>query len=117
VPTPASLPSDFPVYPGARLVFRSPESEFELDLLWESLDSVDQVRAFYAGRLTQGDWTIFDQEFDNGVYYVYFARKSDGGYGGAVTAGINAPGNLPADIPFLKRGITVIGIQGLGKHT
>src|SRR5258708_29672917 len=67
VPTPPAFPADVPVYPCARL---TAGAAFSADgvttwcMEWETLDSVDKVKAFYTNKLAQGDWTI---QFNGGV--------------------------------------------------
>src|SRR5258708_3180405 len=61
VPTPAAWPADVPVYPGARLTAGAAFSANGVTtwgMEWETLDAVDKVKAFYTGKLAQGDWSI-----------------------------------------------------------
>src|SRR5260370_24930971 len=67
VPTPPAFPADVPVYPGARLTAGaafSADGVTTWGMEWETLDSVDKVKAFYTNKLAQGDWTI---EFNGGA--------------------------------------------------
>src|SRR5258708_31602483 len=61
VPTPPAFPADVPVYPGARLTAGAAFSANGVTtwgMEWETLDSVDKVKAFYTNKLAQGDCTI-----------------------------------------------------------
>src|SRR5260370_4124486 len=67
VPTPPAFPADVPVYPGARLTAGAAFSANGVTtwgMEWETLDSVDKVKAFYTNKLAQGDWPI---QFNGGA--------------------------------------------------
>ena len=77
---PSGFPPDVPVYPGSRL---TAEAQFASSgqttwgLEWETLDGVDKVKAFFAGKLASADWTISSSATANGVYSATFTRKSN----------------------------------------
>jgi hypothetical protein len=89
VPMPSGFPGDAPVYPGARLTagaMFSSSGRTTWGMEWETLDSVDKVRAFYTNKFNQGDWTTSFSGSSNGSYSAIFARKSDSKVGGLVGA-------------------------------
>lgn len=80
VSMPSGFPSDFPIYPGARLTAANQvtvNGQASWGMQWETQDSVDQVRSFYASRLNGGDWTITYNGSTNGAFSAIFARKSN----------------------------------------
>ena len=59
--TPAGFPSDFPVYPGARLTVAgmfTPDGLTTWGMEWQSLDGPSKVQAFYIARLRARDWIV-----------------------------------------------------------
>ena len=80
VPLPSGFPGDVPVYTKARLTagaaFRS-GGQVSWGMEWQTLDTVDQVRAFYAQRLSQGDWNIAFATAPSGTFTATFTRKSN----------------------------------------
>jgi hypothetical protein len=81
VPTPPGFPSDIPVYTGARLTagasFTS-SGQVTWGMEWETLDSIDKVRQFYAKQLSQGDWSVnFSGATSSGTFSAVFQRKSN----------------------------------------
>ena len=80
VPMPAGFPGDIPVYTKARLTagaaFRS-DGQVSWGMEWQTLDGVDLVRAFYAQRLSQGDWSITFGTAPSGTFTATFTRKSN----------------------------------------
>ena len=80
VPVPSGFPGDVPVYAKARLTagaaFRS-GGQVSWGMEWQTLDSVDQVRAFYSERLNQGDWSITFGTAPSGTFAATFGRKSN----------------------------------------
>jgi hypothetical protein len=80
VPVPAGFPKDMPVYANARLTagatFKS-SGQVSWGMEWETLDAVDKVRAFYAEKLNQGDWSITITTSAPGSFSATFTRKSD----------------------------------------
>ena len=77
---PPGFPSDIPVYPGARLTagasFTS-SGQVTWGMEWETLDSIDKVRAFYAQQLARADWTINFSGTASGAFSAVFQRKSN----------------------------------------
>jgi len=89
VPTPAAFPADVPVYAGARLTAGAAFSANGLTtwgMEWETLDSVDKVKAFYTNKLSQGDWTIQFSGAANGTFSATFSRKSNSKFAGILGA-------------------------------
>jgi hypothetical protein len=89
VPTPAAFPADVPVYPGARLTAGAAFSANGVTtwgMEWETLDSVDKVKAFYTSKLGQGDWTIQFSGAANGMFSATFSRKSNSKFAGILGA-------------------------------
>lgn len=87
-PMPANFPSDFPIYPKARLTagatFAS-SGQITWGMEWESLDSLSAIESFYQRQLSKGDWTI--QIIDNAPdhWTAAVGRKSDSSIQGALT--------------------------------
>jgi hypothetical protein len=89
VPTPAAFPADVPVYPGARLTAGAAFSANGVTtwgMEWETLDSVDKVKAFYTSKLSQGDWTVQFTGSANGQFSATFSRKSNSKFAGILGA-------------------------------
>jgi hypothetical protein len=89
VPTPGAFPADVPVYPGARLTAGAAFSANGVTtwgLEWETLDSVDKVKAFYTSKLGQGDWTIQLSGGASGTFSATFSRKSNSKSAGIIGA-------------------------------
>ena len=80
VPMPTGFPGDVPVYTKARLTagaaFRS-DGQVSWGMEWQTLDAVEQVRVFYAQRLSQGDWSITFGTAPSGTFTATFTRKSN----------------------------------------
>ena len=80
VAMPNGFPSDFPVYPGARLTHASQvtaNGQTTWGMEWETLDNLTAVQSFYTSKLNQGDWTISYGGAANGGYSAIFTRKSN----------------------------------------
>jgi hypothetical protein len=90
VPMPAGFPPDVPIYTGARLTagasFAAANGVITWGMEWETLDTVDKVKAFYATKLSQGDWTIQFSGGANGSFSAIFSRKSNPKVGGILGA-------------------------------
>ena len=89
VPTPAGFPPDVPVYTGARLAAGAAFSANGVTtwgMEWETLDSVDKVKAFYTSKLAQGDWTIQFSGAASGTFAATFSRKSNSKFAGILGA-------------------------------
>lgn len=62
---PNGFPSDFPIYPGAKLSSSwttGGEDGKGISVVWETSDSADQVMNFYKNKLSAASWKI-DNEF------------------------------------------------------
>ena len=80
VATPSGFPSDFPIYPGARLTQASQltnNGRTTWGMQWETLDGVDAVQGFYVNRLNSGDWTITYNGSSGGNFSAIFNRRSN----------------------------------------
>ena len=89
VQTPAAFPADVPVYPGARLTAGAAFSANGVTtwgVEWETLDSVDKVKAFYTSKLGQGDWTVQFSGEANAMFSATFSRKSNSKVAGILGA-------------------------------
>jgi hypothetical protein len=89
VPMPAGFPPDVPIYTGARLTAGASFAANGVTtwgMEWETLDTVDKVQAFYASKLSQGDWTIQFSGNANGSFSAVFSRKSNSKFTGLVGA-------------------------------
>jgi hypothetical protein len=89
VPMPAGFPSDVPIYPGARLTAGaafSANGKTAWGMEWETLDSVAKVQAFYASKLSQGDWNVQFSGTANGSFSAVFNRKSNNSVTGILGA-------------------------------
>jgi hypothetical protein len=89
VPTPAGFPADVPVYTGARLTAGAAFSANGVTtwgMEWETLDSVDKVKAFYTSKLGQGDWTVQFTGAGTGTFAATFSRRSNSKFAGILGA-------------------------------
>ena len=88
VAMPKGFPSDFPVYPGARLTVANQATangQTTWGMEWETLDNIAAVQAFYSSKLNQGDWTLSYDSTGNGGYSAIFTRKSNSKDAGLLT--------------------------------
>jgi hypothetical protein len=89
VAMPPGFPSDFPIYPHARLTaaaaFAS-STQTAWGMEWETLDSYGAVGAFYTKQLNQGDWTINVDTATTASFKATFSRKSDTSVDGRLAA-------------------------------
>lgn len=86
---PKGFPSDFPVYPGARLTSAGEvalNGQMTWSVQWETLQSVDSVQGFYSRTLDEGDWTITFNGSSKGVLSLIFSRRSNNKVAGILTA-------------------------------
>jgi hypothetical protein len=93
VSMPKGFPSDFPIYPGARLTHASEvtaNGQTSWGMEWETLDSLAAVQRFYISKLNQGDWTLSFSGSDNGGYSAIFTRKSNPKDAGLLTIEIES---------------------------
>ena len=90
VAMPAGFPDDVPVYSKARLTagvtFKS-SGQVSWGMEWQTLDSVAKVQAFYADRMSNGDWTITFTNKANNNFSATFSRKSNANVQGNLGAG------------------------------
>lgn len=80
VALPSSFPSDFPIYPGARLTLANQATangQTTWGLEWETPDNPAAVQTFYVSKLNQGDWTISSNSPAGAGYAAIFTRKSN----------------------------------------
>ena len=80
VAMPSGFPSDFPIYPGARLTQASQltnNGQSTWGMQWETLDGVDAVQRFYVKRLNWGDWNITYNGSSGGNFSAIFNRRSN----------------------------------------
>jgi hypothetical protein len=84
VPMPVGFPSDFPIYPGARLTqagnFAS-DGATSWGMGWQTLASPSKVQLFYVGKLDTGDWRVISHSGTataTTAYSATFRRRSDG---------------------------------------
>ena len=86
---PAGFPPDVPIYTGARLTAGAAfaaNGQTTWGMEWETLDAVDKVQAYYAGKLNQGDWTVQITGVVSGAFSATFSRKSNSKFGGILGA-------------------------------
>ena len=85
----AGFPPDVPIYTGARLTAGAAfagNGQTTWGMEWETLDTVDKVQAFYAGKLSQGDWTVQISGVVSGAFSATFSRKSNSKFAGILGA-------------------------------
>jgi hypothetical protein len=95
VAMPNGFPSDFPIYPGARLTRASQvtaNGQTSWGMEWETPDNAAAVQRFYMSRLNQGDWTLPYNSSDNGGYSAVFTRKSNSKDAGLLTVEVESNG-------------------------
>jgi len=77
---PNGFPSDFPVYPRARLTAARQvlaNGQATWGVVWETLDGVDQVQAFYLRKFNESDWTVTYDGSTGGTFSAIVSRKSN----------------------------------------
>jgi hypothetical protein len=90
---PKGFPSDFPIYPGARLTVANQATangQTTWGMEWETLDNLAAVQSFYVSKLNQGDWTISYGGTANGGYSAIFTRKSNPKDAGLLTVEVES---------------------------
>ena len=91
---PAGFPTDFPVYPKARLVaaaeFAS-SSQVVWGMEWESLDAEAKVKGFFSTQLRAGDWVVTVGSASSGRFVATFARKSNQSSRGTIAVNADLP--------------------------
>jgi hypothetical protein len=93
VAMPAGFPSDFPIYPHARLTAAAPfasSGQVAWGMEWQTTDAQAKVSAFYTKQLSSGDWVLGPTASPNGDFAASFTRKSDKSFQGTVYADWNA---------------------------
>jgi hypothetical protein len=93
VATPKGFPSDFPIYPGARLTVANQatlNAQTTWGMEWETVDNIAAVQAFYSSKLNQGDWTLSLNSSDFGGYSAIFTRKSNSKDAGLLTVEVES---------------------------
>src|ERR1700687_1310053 len=93
VAMPNGFPSDFPVYPGARLIRANhvtSNGQTTWGTEWETVDNLAAVHSFYMSRLNQGDWTISFNSSGSGGYSAIFTRKSNPKDAGLLTVEVES---------------------------
>lgn len=77
---PNGFPSDFPVYPGARLTSAKQvlaNGQTTWGVVWETLDGVEQVQNFYTRKFNEGDWALTYNGSTGGTFSAIVSRKSN----------------------------------------
>ena len=90
---PSGFPSDFPVYPHARLTTATQvaaNGQTTWGLQWETLDTVNSVQSFYTSKLNQGDWTVAYNGSASGGFSVIISRKSNSKDAGILTVDLES---------------------------
>lgn len=80
VAMPAGFPTDFPVYPHARLTAAAPfasSGQTAWGMEWESIDPEPKVQAYYIKQLDQGDWVFTPGQGRSNAIVGTFTRKSN----------------------------------------
>jgi hypothetical protein len=90
---PKDFPSDFPVYPGARLTVANEATANghpTWGMEWETLDNLAAVQGFYVSKLSHGDWTLPFSSSGNGTYSAILMRKSNSKDAGLLTVEVES---------------------------
>jgi len=86
---PPGFPSDFPIYPHARLTagasFTS-NGQVAWGMEWETLDAEAKVKSFYAKQLNQGDWTMSVTAESDKAFTGKFTRRSNSHADGTIAS-------------------------------
>jgi hypothetical protein len=93
VAMPKDFPSDFPVYPGARLTVANEATANghpTWGMEWETLDNLAAVQGFYVSKLSHGDWTLPFSSSGNGTYSAILMRKSNSKDAGLLTVEVES---------------------------
>lgn len=96
VAMPAGFPTDFPIYPHARLTAAAPfasTGQVAWGMEWETVDAQAKVQAFYAQQLKQGDWvlTVSPTPSAQGQFAGTFTRKTDKNVDGTIAVNSDPP--------------------------
>jgi len=82
---PDGFPSDFPIYPGAKLTSSwttTGEDSKGISVVWETTDSVTQVKLFYKDKLTAGGWKIDNELAQETMQTISFEKDKTSGFVG-----------------------------------
>lgn len=86
---PKGFPADVPIYPGARLTAGAAftgNGQATWGMVWETLDGIDKVQAFFSSKLSQGDWNIQFSGSNSSSFSAVFNRKSNSAFAGILGA-------------------------------
>lgn len=86
---PEGFPTDFPVYPGARVVSSftaNTEGKDGMSVVWDTNDSVEAVSAFYKTNLVSNGWKVTATFEQTGSATTSFEKEGWGGFMGITTA-------------------------------
>lgn len=86
---PEGFPTDFPVYPGAKIVnsfTANTEGKDGMSVVWESSDSVGAVSGFYKTNLVSNGWKTTATFEQAGSMTTSFEKEGWGGFMGITTA-------------------------------
>jgi hypothetical protein len=91
---PDGFPTDFPVYPAARLTAAASvaaNGTTSWTMEWQDLDGVAPVQTFFIVKLDSGDWTLitYSGTIDTS-FAAMFVRKSNSHLTGSMKVGIRA---------------------------
>jgi len=79
---PDNFPSDFPIYPDAKLASSWVASGTDTDglsLIWETEDSVDKVSNYYESELKKAGWTLsFTSETEDSTTFAFEKNNVSG---------------------------------------
>ena len=79
---PNEFPSDFPIYPEAKLIsswLASGESTDGLSLIWETEDTFSKVSNYYENELEEANWTLsFTSETEDSTTFAFEKNGSSG---------------------------------------
>jgi hypothetical protein len=79
---PDNFPSDFPIYPDAKLASSwtaSGDDTDGLSLIWETEDSVSKVSNYYEGELEDAGWTLsFTSETEDSTTFAFEKNDASG---------------------------------------
>lgn len=82
---PDGFPSDFPIYPGAKLTSSwttASEDSKGVSVVWETTDSVTQVKSFYKDKLTASGWKIDNELAQEAMQTISFEKDKTSGFVG-----------------------------------
>lgn len=86
---PEGFPSDFPVYPGAKVASSfttNTEGKDGMSVVWETGDSAEKVSAFYKTSLVSNGWKVTATFEQDGALTSTFEKEDWGGFMGVTSA-------------------------------